>query len=78
MLAKKTILKILASEARKHQPPKSELMRTLKYIIRIIAVIYYSFRNFNVLSRITNIRWHLQHAYIIQKRLKRQQRLSLE
>lgn len=29
----------LASEARKHQPPKSELMRTLKYIIRIIAII---------------------------------------
>ncbi len=29
----------LAAEARKHQPPKSELMRTLKYIITIIAII---------------------------------------
>ncbi|MFA6627014.1 MAG: HAD-IC family P-type ATPase [Bacilli bacterium] len=29
----------LASEARKHQKPKSELMRTLNYIIRIIAII---------------------------------------
>lgn len=29
----------LASEARKHQPPKSELLRTLKAIIKIVAII---------------------------------------
>ncbi len=38
-VGKDNYIEKLASEARKHQPPKSELLRTLKAIIKIVAVV---------------------------------------
>lgn len=38
-VGKDNYIEKLASEARKHQPPKSELLRTLRVIIKIIAFI---------------------------------------
>lgn len=38
-VGKDNYIEKLAEEAKKHQPPKSELLRTLKLIIRIVAII---------------------------------------
>lgn len=38
-VGKDNYIEKLASEARKHQPPKSELLRTLNIIIKVVAVI---------------------------------------
>jgi cation-transporting ATPase E len=38
-VGKDNYIEKLAQEAKKHQPPKSELLRTLKLIIRVVAII---------------------------------------